>query len=95
MSEMAVDHFESYERIVDRFVRWASTQSAIEAAMVVGSRARIDHPADAWSDLDIVIFATDPEILLANDAWLHNVGDSVITYVKSRRLAPGRTTCAL
>jgi aminoglycoside 6-adenylyltransferase len=80
---MAGDHVELYGRNVDRFIRWATAQPAIEAAMVVGSRARTDHPADAWSDLDIVIFATDPEILLANDAWLHNIGDPVITYVEA------------
>ena len=90
MSEMAEDHVESYGRIVDRFVRWATAQTAIEAAMVVGSRARTDHPADAWSDLDIVIFAADPEILLADDAWLHNIGDPVITFVEATAVGAWR-----
>ncbi|HEV2073956.1 MAG TPA: aminoglycoside 6-adenylyltransferase [Thermomicrobiales bacterium] len=75
---------------MDRFVRWATAQPAIEAAMVVGSRARTDHPADAWSDLDIVIFATDPEILLENDAWLHNIGDPVITFLEATAVGAWR-----
>jgi predicted nucleotidyltransferase len=30
---------------------------SIRAAVVIGSRARVDHPADEWSDLDVLIFA--------------------------------------
>ena len=42
----------SMEQIEQRFAAWAQTQPDIRAAMVVGSRARTDHPADervtAW-----------------------------------------------
>lgn len=55
---------EAYEQIIDRFVAWARTRPDIHAAIVVGSRARTDRPADEWSDLDIVVFATDPSPFL-------------------------------
>ena len=29
---------------------WAEVQAAIHAVLVVGSRARTEHPTDAWSD---------------------------------------------
>ena len=51
---------EAYERLIERFVQWAQTDDNIRAAIVIGSRARVDHPADEWSDLDILILANDP-----------------------------------
>jgi len=50
----------AYEQLIDRFVRWAHTDDNLRAAGIVGSRARIDHPADGWSDLDVLLVATDP-----------------------------------
>jgi hypothetical protein len=37
------------------------SQTGIRAVGLVGSRARLDHPADEWSDLDLVLVATDPQ----------------------------------
>jgi aminoglycoside 6-adenylyltransferase len=51
----------SYERLVERFVKWAETCSDIRTAVIVGSRARVDHPADEWADLDIMVITADPE----------------------------------
>jgi aminoglycoside 6-adenylyltransferase len=82
MGELAVDHAASYERIIDRFTAWASGEATIRAAMIVGSRARTEHPADAWSDLDIVLFTTMPEILLDDSAWLDRLGTPVITFLE-------------
>jgi hypothetical protein len=39
------------------------------AALVVGSRARTDHPADRWSDLDLLLFTTAPDAYAADDPW--------------------------
>ena len=72
----------AYERIVSRVVGWAEDEPRIRTAMVAGSRARIDHPADAWSDLDVVIFATDPDALLAEDDWIHRMGTPLITFLE-------------
>src|SRR5437870_844238 len=37
------------EQLEDRFVTWAKGRPDIRAAIVIGSRARIERPADAWS----------------------------------------------
>jgi len=72
----------SYEQLIDRFVKWAETCPDIRAAVVIGSRARIDHPADEWADLDIVVITTDPERYVSTIDWMENVGDPVLTFVE-------------
>jgi aminoglycoside 6-adenylyltransferase len=72
----------SYEQLIDRFVKWAETCPDIRAAVVIGSRARIDHPADEWADLDIVVITTDPERYVSTIDWIENVGDPVLTFVE-------------
>lgn len=41
---------ESYEQLIQRFVRWAETEENVRAAVIIGSRSRTDHPADEWAD---------------------------------------------
>ncbi len=36
----------AYEQLIERFVKWAQTQPDIRAALVIGSRAWADRPAD-------------------------------------------------
>ncbi len=73
---------DAYERLIDRFVAWARARPDIHAAIVVGSRARTDRPADEWSDLDIVVFVTDPAPFLSSTDWLTNIGDVRITFLE-------------
>ena len=61
----------SMEQLEQRFAAWAQTQPDIRAAFVVGSRARTDHPADQWSDLDIMVVTTRPERLLVCKLQVH------------------------
>lgn len=44
-----------YVAFENSFKNWALGVDDIRAAFIVGSRVRIDHPADAWSDMDIVL----------------------------------------
>lgn len=46
----------SYAELEERLRSWALAQPEILAVVIVGSRARHDHPADRWSDLDLVAF---------------------------------------
>jgi aminoglycoside 6-adenylyltransferase len=64
----------TYLQLEQRFIDWARTQSAIQAVIVVGSRARLDHPADEWSDLDLVVFTQDASSYLNDAAWLETFG---------------------
>ena len=63
-----------YSQLEQRCIDWASTQSAIRAVIVVGSRARSEHPADEWSDLDLVVFATDTAPYFNDAMWLETFG---------------------
>ena len=78
MNDMAT----AYEHLINRFVQWAQTEDNIRAAVVIGSRARTDHPADKWSDLDVIILANDPEPYWATTDWLHNVGVPWLTFIE-------------
>jgi aminoglycoside 6-adenylyltransferase len=55
-----------YDSLELTLAAWAGTQLEVIALVVVGSRARADHPADAWSDLDLILFTTAPDLYTAN-----------------------------
>ncbi len=63
-----------YPQLERRFIDWALTQPAIRAVIVVGSRARLVHPADEWSDLDLVVFTQDAPSYLNDATWLEALG---------------------
>lgn len=71
-----------YEQLVERFVKWAETRSDIREAIIVGSRARIDHPADEWADLDIMVVTTDPKRYTSTSDWIKNVGKPLLTFLE-------------
>jgi aminoglycoside 6-adenylyltransferase len=73
-------HAARYARLIDRFVAWANTRDDVAAAIIVGSRSRTDHPADEWSDLDLVMFAADPPVLLEDPGWLAHMGEASISF---------------
>ncbi|NLW09445.1 MAG: aminoglycoside 6-adenylyltransferase, partial [Firmicutes bacterium] len=50
-----------YEELIEKFIQWAGTKADIRLSLIVGSRARCDHPADSWADLDIMTFTTNPK----------------------------------
>lgn len=59
-----------YRELESRVAAWASTRDDVRAAIVVGSRARDDHPADAASDLDLLLVVEDQEPYLRDASWL-------------------------
>jgi aminoglycoside 6-adenylyltransferase len=65
----------TYEQLERNFVAWARAQPDILAAVVVGSRARTEHPADEWSDLDLILFTTDPSAYVSDTGWLNEIGE--------------------
>jgi aminoglycoside 6-adenylyltransferase len=73
---------QAYEQLIARFVAWAETQPDLRAALIVGSRAREDRPADEWSDLDVILVVTEPERYLAKTDWLENIGNPWITFIE-------------
>ena len=73
---------QAYESLIERFVAWAGEQAAISSAVVIGSRARTDHPADEWADLDVIVVTRDPARLLAQIDWLEVIGKPVLTFIE-------------
>jgi aminoglycoside 6-adenylyltransferase len=59
-------------------VAWARAEPIIRSALVVGSRARIERPADEWSDLDLILFVTDRERHAAGADWLSAISTPLI-----------------
>lgn len=78
----------AYDRVIDGVRAWLAGENAVEAAMIIGSRAREDHPADAWSDLDIVLFANDPGRLTTDQAWIARFGTPLLTYLAPTPIGP-------
>lgn len=82
---------ERYTSLISRFVTWAQAQPDIRAAVVIGSRARPhDHPADEWSDMDIVIFATDPHQYVSRADWVEAIGQPWLTFIERTAGGEGR-----
>lgn len=80
MDAASVAH--AYDALIERMAAWAEAQSNIRAVLVVGSRARTEHPADAWSDLDLVIFATDPRVYLDDASWAARFGEVWLSFLE-------------
>ena len=72
-----------YEEIIQRFCQWAENQPEVRAAMVIGSQARRERPADEWSDLDLVVVTTEPDALMTDTEWLKNLGNLLLTFVET------------
>jgi aminoglycoside 6-adenylyltransferase len=73
---------ELYERLVERFVKWAETRVDIRAAIVIGSRARVVEPADDWADLDVIVVTSDPEYYVESAEWLEKIGMVLLTFIE-------------
>ena len=73
----------SYEQLIQRFNVWAEKRSDIRAACIVGSRARTDHPADEWADLDMVVFTSNPEYYLSEMSWIDQLAKPLLTFIET------------
>jgi aminoglycoside 6-adenylyltransferase len=61
---------------------WAREREDVRAAVVVGSQARQEVPADRWSDLDVLLFVDEPEALAADATWVETFGTPVLTFLE-------------
>jgi aminoglycoside 6-adenylyltransferase len=61
---------------------WASEREDVKVALVVGSRARADAPADAWSDLDVIFTVDDPDVYVTDATWVAEFGEPLLTFVE-------------
>jgi aminoglycoside 6-adenylyltransferase len=72
----------TYDDLTERITAWAASTSDVRAAFVLGSRARLDHPADEWSDLDVLVFAHNLEQFIQSSAWATAIAPTWLTFVE-------------
>ena len=71
-----------YETITNILTEWGQAQADISAAIVVGSQARPVMVADEWSDLDVVMFVTAPEVYLTGRDWIETFGNPILSFTE-------------
>lgn len=72
-----------YEALEARFTAWAQARPDVRALLVVGSRARQEvHPADRWSDLDLIAFVLDVAPYVRDRQWLDALGDVWLAFLE-------------
>jgi aminoglycoside 6-adenylyltransferase len=69
-----VDH----EQVISEVVAWAGTEESIRLVVLVGSVGRGDRGVDELSDLDVQLYVTDPERLLADPTWHGRFGKVLV-----------------
>ena len=78
------------EALIGRFVAWAERETAVRGALIVGSYARRERPADEWSDLDITMFVIDPRVYLDRTGWLASIGEPWLTFLEGTAIGGGQ-----
>jgi aminoglycoside 6-adenylyltransferase len=71
-----------YKQLIERFISWAQAEEDIRAAIVFGSRARNDHPADEWSDLDLLFLVDEPQAYVEATEWLQHMGEPWVSFLE-------------
>lgn len=74
---------QGFEEILQRFCQWAKSHPEVRSAMVIGSQARQDRPADEWSDLDLIVVTTEPERMAMDTTWLQALGKPLLTFIET------------
>jgi aminoglycoside 6-adenylyltransferase len=73
---------ERVARFLADLERFAREEQDVRVAVVVGSQARTDTPADAWSDVDVVLVVDDVRARLEDAAWLEAFGTPELTFLE-------------
>lgn len=68
-----------------RAVEWARHQDDIRAMLAIGSTVRRDHPADEWSDLDLLLFSSAHTQYFHQSEWLHTIGTVWLALLDDKR----------
>lgn len=72
----------TWEELEARVADWARRERNVRAAIVIGSRARSDHPADEWSDLDMILIVNNPRRFIESDRWVHGIAEPWLTFTE-------------
>jgi aminoglycoside 6-adenylyltransferase len=75
-----------YDETVVKIIAWSQQDGNVEGAIVIGSQVRDELPADEWSDLDVMVLANDPYLLLDEATWMDSFGTPVCVFVEVTEL---------
>lgn len=70
-----------YENFEKQLSDYAASREDIRAVAVIGSRARSEHPADLWSDMDIVVYTKTPGYYLGQHDWISELGEVLCSFL--------------
>jgi aminoglycoside 6-adenylyltransferase len=65
---------QTYTDLEAKIAACGAGQPDIRAILVIGSRARRHHPADEWSDLDLIVFTNNVARYATDAGWLAELG---------------------
>jgi len=72
-----------------RLQRWAEGDPNVRLALLVGSQARTDTPADSFSDIDLALFASEPGRILREVDWIAQLGPYWTSHLEENALGTG------
>jgi len=83
ISWLGVDMFAAskYDQTVEKIIAWSERDRNIESVIIIGSQVRKEKQADEWSDLDLMVLANDPQVLLNENSWLNQFGTPVCAFI--------------
>ena len=71
-----------YDELLKRLLAVCKAQHEIKAVIIVGSQAREISKADEYSDLDLIIACSEPQILLYENNIIDKLGKPVYSFVE-------------
>lgn len=75
-----------YDETIDEIIAWSRQDRNVKGAIVIGSQVRDELRADEWSDLDVMVLADDPYLLLDEATWMDRFGAPVCVFVEVTEL---------
>jgi aminoglycoside 6-adenylyltransferase len=69
-------------QFLDALAAWAGEEREVHAAVLLGSQARAEVPADELSDVDVVLFVDAPDRYLRDADWLRRFDEPLLTFVE-------------
>ncbi|KNY25568.1 aminoglycoside 6-adenylyltransferase [Pseudobacteroides cellulosolvens] len=69
-----------YQSILTGLIELSKLTDQIKTGIIIGSRSRTQHPADEYSDIDIIMLVDDIEHFIKSDEWLDSLGKYHISF---------------
>ncbi len=76
-----------FQPILRRLLELCEDSDSMHAVIVIGSQARPQHPADEFSDLDLILLCAEPEKMLWEDEFFNQLGKIQYSFLEKTPLA--------